>query len=54
MYTAVWRSLLITILQYYKLNNEPAVKDVAGDIAREHRVVDNIVVSSVAMKSVMG
>lgn len=39
--------------QYYKLNSEPAVKETGNDANREHAVIDNIVISSVAMKSVM-
>ncbi|KII96124.1 hypothetical protein PLICRDRAFT_96194 [Plicaturopsis crispa FD-325 SS-3] len=41
-----------TIKKHYKLNTEVAVKDTAGNVSREHAVVDRIVVSSVAMKSV--
>ena len=40
--------------QYHKLNAEPAIKEAACDRGREHAIIDNIVVSSVAMKSVMG
>ena len=39
--------------QYYKLNGEPALKAVSKDPAQERRVVEEIVTSSVAMKSVM-
>lgn len=39
--------------QDHKLNVEPAIKEAAGDPVREHAIVDNIVISSVAMKSVM-
>lgn len=39
--------------QTHKLNNEIAVREVSGDIEREHAVIDEIVISSVAMKSVM-
>ena len=42
------------ILQYHKLNGEPALKAVAKDPARERVMVEEIVTSSVAMKSVMG
>ncbi|EGO30133.1 hypothetical protein SERLADRAFT_454421 [Serpula lacrymans var. lacrymans S7.9] len=42
-----------SIKKYYKLNVEPAVKEAAGDDVRERAIIDNIVVSSVAMKSVM-
>ena len=45
---------LFDSLQYHKLNNEAAIKEAASDPRRERRIVDNIVVSSVAMKSVMG
>ncbi|KIM42761.1 hypothetical protein M413DRAFT_18501 [Hebeloma cylindrosporum] len=43
-----------SVKKYHKLNNEVAIKEVANDPLRERRIVDNIVVSSVAMKSVMG
>lgn len=41
--------------QYHKLNTEIAIKEAQaiGDLAGEHTVVDTIVISSVAMKSVM-
>lgn len=39
--------------KYYKLNNEAAIRNLSGDLVRERYLVDNIVVSSVAMKSVM-
>ncbi|KAI0333470.1 CGI-121-domain-containing protein [Cubamyces sp. BRFM 1775] len=42
-----------SVKKYYKLNGEPAVKDAAKDPARERVIVDEIVTSSVAMKSVM-
>ncbi|KDQ65139.1 hypothetical protein JAAARDRAFT_28791 [Jaapia argillacea MUCL 33604] len=42
-----------TIKKYYKLNGEPVLEEVAGDTQRERAVLDNIVVSSVAMKTVM-
>ncbi|TFY63359.1 hypothetical protein EVG20_g6351 [Dentipellis fragilis] len=42
------------IKKYYKLNTEPAVKAAAKDASRERQIVNEIVVSSVAMKSVMG
>ncbi|KAI0368477.1 CGI-121-domain-containing protein [Pilatotrama ljubarskyi] len=42
-----------SVKKYYKLNAEPAVKEAAKDSARERAVVDEIVTSSVAMKSVM-
>ncbi|KAF8655192.1 hypothetical protein AX16_003224 [Volvariella volvacea WC 439] len=41
-----------TIKKYHKLNEEQAIKS-AGGVDRERAVVDNIVVTSVAMKSVM-
>ncbi len=40
-------------MQYYKLNGEPALKAVAKDPVRERALVEEIVTSSVAMKSVM-
>jgi EKC/KEOPS complex subunit CGI121/TPRKB len=36
------------LLKYHKLNGEAAIKG-----SKEHEIIDNIVVSSVAMKSVM-
>ncbi|KAI6099057.1 kinase binding protein CGI-121-domain-containing protein [Pisolithus sp. B1] len=41
------------VKKHYKLNGEPALKEVANDGNRERAVIDNIVVSTVAMKSVM-
>ncbi|EIW62280.1 CGI-121-domain-containing protein [Trametes versicolor FP-101664 SS1] len=43
-----------SIKKYYKLNGEAAVKAAAKDAARERAIVNEIVTSSVAMKSVMG
>ncbi|EPQ59754.1 CGI-121-domain-containing protein, partial [Gloeophyllum trabeum ATCC 11539] len=42
-----------SVKKYNKLNQEVAIKAASGDPEREHSVIDNIVVSSVAMKSVM-
>ncbi|KAI9059004.1 CGI-121-domain-containing protein [Trametes sanguinea] len=42
-----------SIKKYYKLNGEPALKELAKDPVRERLYVDEIVTSSVAMKSVM-
>ncbi|EKM59020.1 uncharacterized protein PHACADRAFT_113172 [Phanerochaete carnosa HHB-10118-sp] len=41
-----------TVKKYHKLNNEPAVREQSRDPARERGVIDEIVISSVAMKSV--
>ncbi|KAJ7081371.1 CGI-121-domain-containing protein [Mycena belliarum] len=41
------------VKKYYKLGNEAGIRDAKDDPEREHAVVDHIVVSSVAMKSVM-
>jgi EKC/KEOPS complex subunit CGI121/TPRKB len=41
------------VLQLYRLDPELAIKDAAGNTSRERTIVDNIVISSVAMKSVM-
>ncbi|KAI0314734.1 CGI-121-domain-containing protein [Amylostereum chailletii] len=41
------------VKKYHKLNGEPAIASAGKDGERERAVVDNIVVSSVAMKSVM-
>ncbi|PCH41684.1 CGI-121-domain-containing protein [Wolfiporia cocos MD-104 SS10] len=42
-----------SVKKYYKLNGEPALKESGLDVAQEHLIVDEIVTSSVAMKSVM-
>ncbi|KAF8164797.1 kinase binding protein CGI-121-domain-containing protein [Crassisporium funariophilum] len=42
-----------SVKKYHKLNGEMAIKEAAGNPVRERVIVDNIVVSSVAMKSVM-
>ncbi|TFK35038.1 kinase binding protein CGI-121-domain-containing protein [Crucibulum laeve] len=41
------------VKKYNKLNDELAIRNAQGDDTREHIAVDNIVVSTVAMKSVM-
>ncbi|TFK64722.1 CGI-121-domain-containing protein [Pluteus cervinus] len=41
-----------SVKKYHKLNNEVAIKT-ARDVNHEHQIVDNIVVTSVAMKSVV-
>ncbi|KAG1740371.1 kinase binding protein CGI-121-domain-containing protein [Suillus lakei] len=41
------------IKKHYKLDSELALKEVQGNRDREHSIIDNIVVSSVAMKNVM-
>jgi hypothetical protein len=38
--------------QYHKLNGDIFIKEIQNDPAREHHLIDNIVVSFVAMKSV--
>jgi EKC/KEOPS complex subunit CGI121/TPRKB len=35
------------------LSTEPAIKEAAGDATRERAIIDNIVVSAVAMKTIM-
>lgn len=40
------------MLQYHKLNGEKAL--IGVDVAHEHSAINEIVVSSVAMKSVVG
>ncbi|KAI0706891.1 CGI-121-domain-containing protein [Cerioporus squamosus] len=42
-----------SVKKYYKLNGEPALKAVAKDLVRERVMVEEIVTSSIAMKSVM-
>ncbi|KAK0191588.1 kinase binding protein CGI-121-domain-containing protein [Armillaria mellea] len=42
------------IKKYHKLDQEKAVIVTKDDLSKQHAVIDNIVVSSVAMKSVMG
>ncbi|TFK45467.1 CGI-121-domain-containing protein [Heliocybe sulcata] len=44
----------VAVKKCHKLNNELALKVCGQDGERERAVIDNIVVSSVAMKSVMG
>ena len=39
--------------QYYKFNTDPAVSALAQDTEKQHVVVDELVTSFVAMKSVM-
>jgi EKC/KEOPS complex subunit CGI121/TPRKB len=41
-------------IQYHKLGNEVGIREAKDNLERERAVVDGIVVSSVAMKSVMG
>ncbi|KAG1856305.1 CGI-121-domain-containing protein [Suillus tomentosus] len=41
------------IKKHYKLDSESALKEVQGNLDRERSIIDNIVVSSVAMKNVM-
>ncbi|KAG7446146.1 uncharacterized protein BT62DRAFT_932512 [Guyanagaster necrorhizus] len=43
-----------TIKKYYKLDQEKALIATRDDLSKQHAVIDDIVVSSVAMKSVMG
>ncbi|KAH9487233.1 EKC/KEOPS complex subunit [Psilocybe cubensis] len=42
-----------SVKKYFKLNSDVAVKGAAGDPTREKTIVDNIVISFVAMKNVM-
>ncbi|KAK7021205.1 kinase binding protein CGI-121-domain-containing protein [Favolaschia claudopus] len=42
------------VKKYHKLGNEAGVRNLQGDPERERVAIDGIVVSSVAMKSVMG
>ena len=39
--------------QYNKLNNEAALQAAGTDVSRQHAIIDEIVTSSVAMKSVV-
>ncbi|KZV63249.1 CGI-121-domain-containing protein, partial [Peniophora sp. CONT] len=41
------------VKKYNKLNGEPAIKEAGKDVTRERLIVNNIVTSMVAMKSVM-
>ncbi|KAJ7246402.1 kinase binding protein CGI-121-domain-containing protein, partial [Mycena rebaudengoi] len=41
------------IKKYHKLGNEIAIRDAQNDLERERAIINNVVVSSVAMKSVM-
>lgn len=45
--------VLINVTQYHKLNGEVAVQVSKGNISRERAIVDNIVITTVAMKTVM-
>ncbi|CAA7269210.1 unnamed protein product [Cyclocybe aegerita] len=42
-----------SIKKYHKLNGEIAIKEAGQDSQKEHAIVDKIVISSVAMKSVV-
>jgi EKC/KEOPS complex subunit CGI121/TPRKB len=42
------------VFQYNKLGGDPIIKEIQDDPTREHSLIDNIVVSLVAMKSVSG
>ncbi|KAH9056401.1 CGI-121-domain-containing protein [Lactarius vividus] len=44
----------VTVKKYNKLGGDPFIKEIRNDPAHEHRLIDNIVVSFVAMKSVSG
>lgn len=44
---------MLRLLQYYKLNGDPALTATALDVEKQHAVVDELVSSFVAMKSVM-
>ena len=46
------RRRILTASQYHKLSDEPALKAVANDVVQERTVVNEIVTSTVAMKSV--
>ncbi|KIP10554.1 hypothetical protein PHLGIDRAFT_22190 [Phlebiopsis gigantea 11061_1 CR5-6] len=41
------------VKKHHKLNNETAIREASRDTTREHTIVDQIVTSTVAMKSVM-
>ena len=45
---------LLTPLQYHKINGEALNGSFASDEMREHVAINEIVISSVAMKSVAG
>ncbi|KAH7888178.1 kinase binding protein CGI-121-domain-containing protein [Phlebopus sp. FC_14] len=47
--TTDWSS----VRKYYKLDTEPAMQGLVGNTVKDRAVLDNVVVSSVAMKSVM-
>jgi len=44
----------VAVKKYNKLGGDPIIKEIQNDPAHEHRLIDNIVVSLVAMKSVSG
>ena len=54
IYTLRLYSFHAMAFQYNKLGGDPIIKEIQNDPAREHRLIDNIVVSFVAMKSVSG
>jgi EKC/KEOPS complex subunit CGI121/TPRKB len=44
----------VAVKKYNKLGGDPIIKEIQDDPTREHSLIDNIVVSLVAMKSVSG
>ena len=50
---ALFPLLAYMSLQYYKLNTDPALAKATNDVDVQHSVVDELVTSYVAMKSVM-
>ncbi|KAH9007272.1 CGI-121-domain-containing protein [Lactarius hatsudake] len=44
----------VAVKKYNKLGGDPFIKEIQNDPAHEHHLIDNIVVSFVAMKSVSG
>jgi EKC/KEOPS complex subunit CGI121/TPRKB len=42
----------VSVKKYNKLNVDPVIREAQNNPAREHHLIDNIVVSLVAMKSV--
>ena len=47
-------SFHLMAFQYNKLGGDPIIEETQNDPVHQHRLIDNIVVSLVAMKSVSG
>ena len=54
IFTLGLSSVHAMVFQYNKLGGDPIIEEIQNDPAYEHHIIDNIVVSLVAMKSVSG